>query len=72
MKARGRTWRAPLATGADTIRQDGVAVAWHFTRQFLPELVSPARHPVLERRTRPAEALPAFAAAPHGLDAVRV
>jgi len=65
--------RAPLASGADTIRQDGVtvAVAWHFTRQVLPELVPPARYPALERHSRAAEALPAFAAAPHGLGTVR-
>jgi len=42
------------------------AVTWHFMRQMLPELVAAEHYPALDDLSRRAEALPQFAAAPHG------
>lgn len=42
------------------------AVTWHFMRQMLPELVAAENYPSLDDLSRRAEALPQFAAAPHG------
>jgi glutathione S-transferase len=42
------------------------AVTWHFMRQMLPELVAVENYPLLDELSRRAEALPPFAAAPHG------
>jgi glutathione S-transferase len=58
--------RAPL--GLDPIDQAGVttAVVWTFMRALVPAELDFARHPALEAHTARAEALPAFAAAPHG------
>jgi glutathione S-transferase len=42
------------------------AVVWHFTRQLLPLRADAARHPALAAWSTTCEALPAFAAAPHG------
>lgn len=42
------------------------AVTWHFMRQMLPELVAAENYPALDELSRRAEALPQFAAAPHG------
>ena len=47
------------------------AVAWHFTRQMLPEMIREAEHPRLKLLSAQAERLPAFAAAPHGDGTVR-
>ncbi|GAP35219.1 glutathione S-transferase, unnamed subgroup 2 [Piscinibacter sakaiensis] len=50
------------------IGQDGLstAVAWHFTQQTVPGLVSPQAHPRLVAFSAAAEAMPAFRAAAHG------
>jgi glutathione S-transferase len=61
--------RAPLAAEDEaTLGQAAVtaAVAWHFTQQLLPGVVSPQDHPRLAALSVQAEALPAFRAAPHG------
>jgi len=42
------------------------AVTWHFMREMLPELVAAENYPLLDELSRRAEALPQFAAAPHG------
>ena len=42
------------------------AVTWHFMRQMLHELVAAENYPSLDELSRRAEALPQFAAAPHG------
>ena len=51
-----------------TIRQAGVAtaVAWHFTRQMLPQAVPAHRFPALAEFSAAAESLPEFRAAAHG------
>jgi len=58
----------PLPVTSATIGQDGVAIAitWHFIQQMLPDVVSAADYPALAAYSRQAEALPEFAAAPHG------
>ena len=58
----------PLAV--DSIDQAGItaAVAWRFSQTMMPELLDGARFPTLRRFSETAERLPAFAAAPHGLD----
>jgi glutathione S-transferase len=60
--------RGPLASTSASITQAGVstAVAWHFTQQMLPEIVSVADHPNLAAFSARAEALPEFRAAPYG------
>lgn len=60
--------RRPLACTSDAINQAGIstAVAWHFTQQMLPEVVPAQRYPALCAFSSRAEALSAFAAAPHG------
>ena len=60
--------RRPLAV--DSIDQAGIttAVAWRFSHGMLPERLDGARFPTLQRFSESAERLPAFAAAPHGLD----
>jgi glutathione S-transferase len=57
-----------LPATSSTIDQAGVtlAVAWHFTQQMLPEVVAAERFPRLMAYSTLAEALPEFAAAPHG------
>lgn len=42
------------------------AVAWHFVQRMLPDVVAAADYPLLSDLSARAEALPAFAAAPHG------
>jgi glutathione S-transferase len=42
------------------------AVAWEFIQQMVPDAVPAARYPKLVASSQAAEALPAFAAAPHG------
>jgi glutathione S-transferase len=42
------------------------AVAWEFIQKSVPDAVPAARYPKLVAFSRAAEALPAFAAAPHG------
>ena len=42
------------------------AVAWEFIRKMVPDAVPAARYPQLAAFSNAAEALPAFAAAPHG------
>jgi glutathione S-transferase len=58
----------PPAVTSDSIGQAGVAIAitWHFIQQMLPDVVSAADYPALTAFSRQAEALPEFAAAPHG------
>jgi len=60
--------RKPLAATNQGIDQAGVtaAVAWHFTQQLVPDVVDPARFPLLQAYSAIAETLPCFAAAPHG------
>ena len=60
--------RRPLAVNSSTITQAGVsaAVAWHFTQQMLPEVVSAANYPSLVAFSTKAEALSEFRTAPHG------
>jgi glutathione S-transferase len=60
--------RRPLAASSATIDQAGisVAVAWHFTRQTIPDVVPAAGHPALCELSAQAEALHEFLAAPHG------
>lgn len=60
--------RAPLGVTSSTIGQAGVTVgiAWHFTQRMHPELVPAASFPRLAAFSATAEALPEFAAAPHG------
>jgi glutathione S-transferase len=60
--------RRPLAVNSARIDQAGisVAVAWHFTQQTLPGVVSATTFPVLREFSAAAELLPEFAAAPHG------
>ena len=52
----------------DRLDQAGIttAVAWHFTQQMVPGVVSPERHPRLAAVSAAAEALPAFRAAAPG------
>lgn len=61
--------REPLALEHASIDQAGIsiAVAWHFTQALLPDVVGAPAFPSLQRFSAVAEALPAFAAAPHGL-----
>lgn len=42
------------------------AVAWEFIQKMVPDVVPAARYPALVAFSQTAEALPAFAAAPHG------
>lgn len=60
--------RRPLAVTSATIDQAGVstAVAWRFTQQMLPKVVSAHDYPALLAFSTKAEALPEFIAAPHG------
>ena len=59
--------RSP-ATARETIRQVGITlgVAWHFTRQMIPDVVPVERFPRLAAFSTAVEALPEFMAAPHG------
>jgi hypothetical protein len=41
-------------------------VAWHFTQQMMPEIVSSMRFPELQKFSTQAEQLAEFIAAPHG------
>lgn len=61
--------REPLALERDRIDQAGIsiAVAWYFTQAMLPDTLEASAFPALQRLSAAAEALPAFAAAPHGL-----
>lgn len=65
--------RAPPAVTRTTIDQGGVtaAVAWEFTRQMLPDVVAGTAYPALRDFSAAAEALPEFAAAPHGAGTYR-
>lgn len=65
--------RAPPAVTRTTIDQGGVtaAVAWEFTRQMLPDVVAGTAYPALRDFSAAAEALPEFAAAPHGAGTCR-
>lgn len=60
--------RVPLGTTSATVGQAGVTVgiAWHFTQQMIPEVVPAGPFPRLVAFSAAAEALPEFAAAPHG------
>lgn len=61
--------REPLALAHASIDQAGIsiAVAWYFTRALLPDVLEASAFPALQQFSAAAEALPAFAAAPHGL-----
>lgn len=65
--------RQPLSATSAGIGQAGIAIAttWTFTQQVLPEVVPAGEHPLLHAFTAEAEALPAFAAAPHGAGTYR-
>lgn len=58
----------PLIIGGPGTEHGAVmtAVTWHFMREMLPELVAAENYPSLDELSRRAEALPQFAAAPHG------
>ena len=58
----------PLGATTATIDQAGItaAVAWHFTHEVVPGVVSAAHYPALGKFAEMVEALPAFSAAPHG------
>lgn len=60
--------RRPLAVTLGGMNQAGIttAIAWHFVRTMLPEIVSADRFPTLAAFSARAEALPPFRAAPHG------
>ena len=60
--------RKPLGTTSATIGQAGVTVgiAWKFTQEMLPEIVLASGYPQLSAFSAAAEALPEFAAVPHG------
>jgi len=60
--------RRPLDVTSSSIRQGGISVgvAWYFTQQTLPEVVSAANFPRLVAFSAAAEALPEFMAAPYG------
>lgn len=60
--------RQPLAVTRRDIDQAGIttAVAWYFTQDLLPEVVSAANYPLLRDFSTRAEQLPEFLAAPHG------
>jgi glutathione S-transferase len=63
----------PLGATPATLCQAGVttAVAWTFLQAMVPDRVPAASHPRLSAFAAECEALPAFAAAPHGPDTVR-
>ena len=56
-----------VAAGGQPIDQSGltIAVAWHFTQQLLPGVLSVQDFPRQADHSAWAEALPAFAAWPH-------
>ncbi len=58
----------PPSVGRTTMSQAGIttAIAWHFLQQMIPEIVPASRCPALAAFSHEAEALPEFAAAPHG------
>jgi glutathione S-transferase len=60
--------RSPLDASGAAMPPAGVmiAVTWHFIQQMLPEVADAANYPALAAYSRLAEALPEFAAAPHG------
>jgi glutathione S-transferase len=60
--------RRPPAAGA-AIDQAGIttAVAWRFTRETVPDVVSPERCPTIAAYSAAAETLAEFKAAEHGL-----
>ncbi|MES2818118.1 MAG: glutathione S-transferase [Pseudomonadota bacterium] len=65
--------QAPLAVEQARIDQAGIttAVAWYFTQAMVPDVVRGDDFPALQRFSQAAEALPAFCAAPHGLETYR-
>ena len=60
--------RVPLVAAPGAIDQAGVtcAVMWKFVKQSLAGEIDGSAHPALSTLSARAEALPAFAAAPHG------
>jgi glutathione S-transferase len=56
------------APDSDTLMQSELttAVAWHFARQMVPEVIDPVRFPALATLSAAAETLAEFKAAPHG------
>ncbi len=60
--------QAPLAITSAGITQAGICIAitWQFIQTLLPELVPAANYPAIGELAAQAEALPEFAAAPHG------
>jgi len=65
--------RKPLSVAHTTMSQAGIttAVTWHFLQRMIPEFVPADRCPALAALSGAAEALPEFAAAPHGDGTVR-
>jgi glutathione S-transferase len=60
--------RKPIAVTSKEIGQAGIttAIAWHFTRMMVPDVVSPDAFPALQALSDQAEQLPEFIAAPYG------
>ena len=60
--------RGPLGLAGQTIDQAAVttAVAWHFARTMLPDVLSAQAFPALQQFSEKTETLTEFAAAPHG------
>jgi glutathione S-transferase len=61
--------RVPLQSRHGTIDQAGItaAVAWHFTQSMIPQIVSSAPFPSLQRHSAACEQLAEFRLAPHGM-----
>lgn len=68
IEAEMRRAALPVAAGGQPIGQAGltIAVVWHFTQTLLPGVVAPGDFPLQAAHSAQAEALPAFAAWPHG------
>lgn len=60
--------RKPMAVTSKEINQASItaAIAWHFTRMMVPDVVSPAAFPALQALSDQSEQLPEFIAAPYG------
>jgi glutathione S-transferase len=65
--------RRPLPTSAEAMTQGAVsvAIAWQFSVQMVPQALPAGRWPRLAAFSAVAEALPPFAAAPHGVGTVQ-
>lgn len=65
--------RRPLTLAGQGIDQATIttAVAWHFARTMLPDVLSAQAFPALQKFSQQAETLPEFASAPHGPETYR-